>query len=388
MADAITGLYYITHINNLASILKYGILSHAAIQARKIPYTPIYDEQIVQHRQGRITLENKNLWQYANFFFQPRNAMLYRVVREKSVNDIIIVKLKMSLLNEKYGVLLSDGNAAHSLSQITRYDKKTVKEISKSLHHEYWSDVDGTKRKMMAECLVPDSVAPEWIECIYVGKHNGVAEHAREIIAKAGKDVHVVPEPPMFFLPRKQSVLDRKLFLAEGDMFFSNMQTLTISVNTKGIMGKGLASRAKYQFPDVYVTYQDLCKNRSLRVGKPALVTRELSLAQELSENPSEADQRQATWFLLFATKQNWRENSKIEYIVDGLKWLEDNYKRLNIQSLALPALGCGLGNLTWEEVGPIICSTVSRFDIPVCVYLPAEKIPEDKYLTREYLVR
>jgi hypothetical protein len=27
-------------------------------------------------------------------------------------------------------------------------------------------------------------------------------------------------------------------------------------VNTVGVMGKGLASRAKYQFPDVYVRYR------------------------------------------------------------------------------------------------------------------------------------
>ena len=57
--------------------------------------------------------------------------------------------------------------------------------------------------------------------------------------------------------------------LHKGDMFSSEMQTFTISGNTVGVMGKRLASSAKYQFPDSYVLYQDICRQKKLRMGVP-----------------------------------------------------------------------------------------------------------------------
>jgi hypothetical protein len=105
----------------------------------------------------------------------------------------------------------------------------------------------------MAECLVPERVLPNLIQAIYVANH-AIADNLRSDLPS---DVPVIPEPHMFFQPTWRSTLTQHMSLVEGDLFFSNMQTLTVSVNTVGIMGKGLASRAKYQFPDVYVIYQD-----------------------------------------------------------------------------------------------------------------------------------
>lgn len=79
----IKGLYYITHINNIRSILQEGILSHALVEAKGIDYTPIYDAQIVSNRQKRTTPDGKSLWEFANVYFQPRNPMLYRVIQDK-----------------------------------------------------------------------------------------------------------------------------------------------------------------------------------------------------------------------------------------------------------------------------------------------------------------
>ena len=96
-------------------------------------------------------------------------------------------------------------------------------------------------------------------------------------------------------------------------MFFSRLQTLTISVNCVGVMGKGLASRSKYQFPDVYVLYQDLCKQKKLQMGKPYLHKREKSLDYELADDPlSLTNGNGETWFLLFPTKDNWRYKADI----------------------------------------------------------------------------
>jgi hypothetical protein len=101
------------------------------------------------------------------------------------------------------------------------------------------------------------------------------------------------------------------LQVLEGDMFFSRMQTLTISVNCVGIMGKGLAARAKYLFPDVFVYYNDLCREKRMKLGKPFLYKRDYSLAAQLADEPIEVTESDSgKWFLLFFTKDHWQSTS------------------------------------------------------------------------------
>jgi len=69
------------------------------------------------------------------------------------------------------------------------------------------------------------------------------------------------------------------------------------------------------------------------------------------------------------------------------LKWIQENYKKEGILSLSVPALGCGLGWLEWEQVGPIMCHYLSALDIPVQVYLPAEKDVSEQFLTKDFLL-
>ena len=269
------GLYYITHIDNLPSILDKGILCHKLIEEEKIQFTPIYNAEIIESRKNINMPDNRSLWDFANFYFQPRNAMLYRVVfsSEKNIDDIIIIGVKSGVL-ERSDIFITTGNAASSSSKILSASeaKKNINNIRKQIDKEWWASEDGSKRELMAECLVPDKVSPELIQEIYVGTHNGL-EKVKDLIRR--DRISAIPEPSVFFLPSRKKELTKNLSLVEGDMFFSRMQTLTISVNTVGVMGKGLASRAKHQFPDVYVAYQDLCRNKVLKMGKPYLYKRE-----------------------------------------------------------------------------------------------------------------
>lgn len=52
-----------------------------------------------------------------------------------------------------------------------------------------------------------------------------------------------------------------------------------------------------------------------------------------------------------FPTKNHWREQSKIEYIESGLQSLVEAIEHYKIKSIAIPALGCGLGGLDYKEV-------------------------------------
>ena len=78
----IKNLYYITHIDNLPSILERGILSHERIQKEGLQPAHIYNTDIVNRRSKKNTPDRKSLWSYANLYFQPRNPMMYRVVHE------------------------------------------------------------------------------------------------------------------------------------------------------------------------------------------------------------------------------------------------------------------------------------------------------------------
>jgi O-acetyl-ADP-ribose deacetylase (regulator of RNase III) len=192
----------------------------------------------------------------------------------------------------------------------------------------------------------------------------------------------------MFFQPIRRIRIANNLSLVEGDLFFSQLQTLTISVNTVGVMGKGLASRAKYQFPDVYVVYQDVCRSKQLQMGKPHIYKRESFVDTELASDSTWLPNPNSNkWFLLFPTKNHWKENSDIDGIERGLIWLRENYRQEGIHSLAIPALGCGLGGLDWRDVGPLMCRYLADLDISVGVYLPREQAIIQEFLTKEFLL-
>jgi hypothetical protein len=384
--EVIKSLFYITHIENLPSILQHGILSHGIVEARDIPYKPIYDIEIVSNRKKKETPNHRSLWEYANLYFQPRNPMMYRVVHEKGLKELAVIGVKQDVLDGG-DVLITDGNAANNPTSFFSVAEglNVIQHQWKLIQSEYWNNEDGSKRKIMAECLVPDVITPDLIHTIYVGDDE-TKQKAEKILTSSR--VPIVPEPNFFFQPFYKSKIGN-ISLVEGDMFFSGMQTLTVSVNLQSIMGKGLASRAKYQFPDVYVVYQDACRSKRITATKPFLYKRESSLDDELADPATSplSTPNAVKWFLLFATKRKWRDNSRIDDIEGGLNWFKDNFAAEGIRSIALPALGCGLGGLNWGDVGPLMCRYLHNIGIPVAIYLPRERGIDKQYLSKNYLL-
>lgn len=120
---------------------------------------------------------------------------------------------------------------------------------------------------------------------------------------------------------------------AKGNLFDSPASVKVITVNLVGAMGAGVAKVVRDNHPDVYRTYRKLCWNQKLDIGKLALV-----------------DQ-----FLLFPTKTDWRLDSKLNYIEEGLITLVKTHQDLGLEWIAMPPLGCGNGNLSWSVVKPLI---------------------------------
>lgn len=143
------------------------------------------------------------------------------------------------------------------------------------------------------------------------------------------------------------------LMYIEGNMFESPAQVLVNTVNTVGVMGKGIALIFKKVYPDMYKNYRYYCENKQFEIGNLYLY-----------KTPGK-------WILNFPTKINWRSPSKIEYIEQGLKKFVASYKEKGIKSIAFPKLGCGNGGLNFEtHVKPLMDKYLSNLDIAVYVYL------------------
>lgn len=134
--------------------------------------------------------------------------------------------------------------------------------------------------------------------------------------------------------------------ISNGDIFNSKCEALVNPVNIKGIMGKGLALAFKNKYPAHFANYQRACKSGEM--------TTEKVLAYQEINGPM---------IICLATKDDWRDSSKIEYVSAGLDDLVKQIETLGIRSVAIPKLGCGLGGLDWNKIRPLIVEKMSSLD-------------------------
>src|SRR5712691_3357842 len=131
-----------------------------------------------------------------------------------------------------------------------------------------------------------------------------------------------------------------------GNLLEADAEALVNTVNTVGIMGKGIALMFKEAFPENFRAYAAACKRGEVKIGT-VFVTE----GQRLG-GPK--------WIINFPTKEHWRGSSKIEWIAEGLKDLVRVIREHGIRSIALPPLGSGNGGLDWQNVRPTIEAALS----------------------------
>ena len=136
-----------------------------------------------------------------------------------------------------------------------------------------------------------------------------------------------------------------------SSIFDSPAQTLVNTVNTVGVMGKGIAKTFKDRYPIMFKEYRTLCGTGKLTVGRLHLWT---------GEN---------RWILNFPTKTTWRLPSTIDYVEQGLSTFQQNYEAMGITSVSFPPLGCGNGSLDWRDVKPLMERYLSNLSIPVYIH-------------------
>lgn len=142
------------------------------------------------------------------------------------------------------------------------------------------------------------------------------------------------------------------ILYVKGNLFQSPAQVLVNTVNTVGVMGKGIALDFKHLFPEMYQQYRELCERKQFKIGMLWLY-----------KSPNK-------WVLNFPTKEHWRHPSRVEYVEAGLQKFVDSYTNLGIHSIAFPPLGCGNGQLDFEtQVKPLMEKYLRNLPIEVFIY-------------------
>lgn len=147
-----------------------------------------------------------------------------------------------------------------------------------------------------------------------------------------------------------------------GNLLESSSEALVNTVNTVGVMGKGVALMFKEAFPENFHAYEVACKRKEVRVGH-MFVTHIQRLGKP------------AQWIINFPTKEEWFQPSRYEWIEAGLKDLKRVIIEHNIQSVAIPPLGAGNGRLRWERVRPMIEKSLGDLsEVRIIIYEPTSK--------------
>lgn len=143
-----------------------------------------------------------------------------------------------------------------------------------------------------------------------------------------------------------------------GNLLKTKADAHVNTVNTVGFMGKGIALQFKKAYPDNFTAYERACKNDEVQVGKMFVFERDAFT--------------QPRYIINFPTKKHWRAKSKLPDIKAGLEDLVRVVRELNIESIAIPPLGSGLGGLDWRDVRPLIEDAFANLpDVLVLLFEP-----------------
>ncbi len=146
----------------------------------------------------------------------------------------------------------------------------------------------------------------------------------------------------------------------QGNLLEARADALVNTVNTVGVMGKGIALMFKERFAENFRQYSAACRAGQVRIGKVFVTdVREL-------DGPR--------WIINFPTKQHWRAPSRMEWIVEGLEDLRRFLLANEVKSVAIPPLGSGNGGLEWVDVRAQIEAILGELDIDILVFEPTQK--------------
>lgn len=130
----------------------------------------------------------------------------------------------------------------------------------------------------------------------------------------------------------------------KGDLFSTDAPAIGHGVNCQGLMGAGVAKIFKDKFPKNYQAYYDVCDLKFLQPGETFVRSEDGLFIFNMATQNQPGPDAQYRWVLLAAT--------------DAMKQAD----KLNLDRIAIPQIGCGIGGLNWEPVEKILHATELAF--------------------------
>jgi O-acetyl-ADP-ribose deacetylase (regulator of RNase III) len=147
--------------------------------------------------------------------------------------------------------------------------------------------------------------------------------------------------------------------LTRGNVLEAGTEALVNTVNSVGVMGKGIALQFKRAFPENYEAYRRACARGEVEPGRMFVFETGWVSPPRLIIN--------------FPTKRHWRSRSRLDDLEAGLAALASEIRERGVRSVAIPPLGCGHGGLDWTDVRPRIERALADLgDVEVRLYEPS----------------
>lgn len=144
--------------------------------------------------------------------------------------------------------------------------------------------------------------------------------------------------------------------IGQGSIFDAQVEAIVNPANCVGVMGAGLALAIRQRWPRTYEDFRHATTNGLIRIGYI---------------HSSSTGQDWPRFVMHLPTKLHWRDPAKLRYVRAGLADMSRALAELRVESVALPALGCGLGGLDWEDVEPLIRATAHGSSVRWVVFPP-----------------
>ena len=361
-------LYHITHLDNLPAILDAGGLK----SDRRLrddhprdgggPHTAVGLDRIKRRRLEELPVTCRpgtSVGDYVPFYFCPRSVMLYLIhrrnedLRFRGGQDEIVhlvtsvgraVDTAESSGPDRWA--FSEGNAGAYGTRFSADLTLLARDRFVRWDHvaaERWNTPPERKRFKQAELLVRDAVP--WSVFVGIGVHNRSRPSEGRGDPRPRRGHHARPCPPRLVLLTAMPDPNRHspgLRTARGNLLEADADALVNTVNTVGVMGKGIALQFKRAFPENFREYKRACDHGGLDVGQVLTHTVPAALS-----GPK--------YLFNLPTKRHWRGDSRLEWVESGLAALVAEVRRLGVSSVAVPPLGCGNGGLAWADVRPLI---------------------------------
>jgi len=137
----------------------------------------------------------------------------------------------------------------------------------------------------------------------------------------------------------------------DGTVFNAGTDAMVNTVNTAGVMGRGIALDFRLRYPEMFEDYKKRCGAGEIVTGKVCYY--------RLDDGKV---------IVNFPTKKDFRYPSQLSWIKEGLADFVKTYRDFGFRSVAFPPLGASLGKLPWEDVRPVMEHYLKMADLDAVI--------------------